>query len=55
VTRFDRPVGCGWGASLGHAHYDLPLNGAWSDVTATFDILDTPDGLALALNDVHVM
>jgi hypothetical protein len=55
VTWFERPVGCGWGASVGHAHYDLPLNGAWSDVTATFDILDTEEGLALALDDVHVM
>jgi hypothetical protein len=40
---------------LGHARYDLPLNGVWSDVTATFDILDLPDGVALALADVHVM
>ena len=40
---------------LGHARYDLPLDGAWSDVTATFDVLDLPDGVALALADVHVM
>jgi hypothetical protein len=40
---------------LGHARYDLPLDGAWSDVTATFDILALPDGVALALADVHVM
>jgi hypothetical protein len=40
---------------LGHARYDLPLDGVWSDVTATFDILDLPEGAALALDDVHVM
>jgi hypothetical protein len=40
---------------LAHARYDLPLDGAWSDVTATFDILDLPDGVALALADVYVM
>jgi hypothetical protein len=55
VTWFDDPVGCGWGASLEHAHYDLPLKGAWSDVTAKFDILDTPEGLVLALDDSHVL
>jgi hypothetical protein len=55
VKWFEKPVGCGWGASVGHAHYDLPLSGEWSDVTATFDILDTPEGLVLALEDVHVM
>jgi hypothetical protein len=55
VSWFDKPVGCGWRASLGHAHYDLPLNGASSDVTATFDIIDTPEGLVLVLDDLHVM
>jgi hypothetical protein len=55
VSWFDRPVGCGWGASVGHAHYDLPLNGTWSDVTASFDIIETEEGLALALDDVHVL
>jgi hypothetical protein len=45
-TRDDR-----WGS----ARYDLPLNGEWSDVTASFDILDGPFGPVLALDDVHVM
>jgi hypothetical protein len=40
---------------LGHASYDLPLDGQWSDVTATFEILNLPDGAVLALDDVHVM
>jgi len=39
----------------GWAKYDLPLDGEWSDVTATFDILDGPWGPVLALDDVHVM
>ncbi len=55
VRWLEKPVGCGWGASIGHAHFDLPLNGAWSDLTATFDILETEEGLSLALHDVHVM
>jgi hypothetical protein len=55
VTWFENPVGCGWGASVGQACYDLPLNGTWSDVTATFDIIETAEGLALALDQVHVM
>jgi hypothetical protein len=40
---------------LGHASFDLPLDGRWSDVTATFDILDLPGGAVLTLDDVHVM
>jgi hypothetical protein len=55
VTWFEKPLGYGSGASVGHARYDLPLNGQWSDVTASFDIVDTAEGLALALDDVHAM
>lgn len=51
VTWFDKPTG----SPVGYARYDLPLNGEWSDVTASFDILETPEGLTLALDDVHVM
>jgi hypothetical protein len=40
---------------LGHARYDLPLDGAWSDVTAMFEILDLPEGAVLGLDDVHVL
>jgi hypothetical protein len=40
---------------LGHARYDLPLDGQWSDVTSTFEILALPEGAVLALDDVHVM
>lgn len=42
-------------ARVGFAHYDLPLNDEWSDVTASFDIVDSADGLVLSLDDVHVM
>jgi hypothetical protein len=40
---------------LGHARYDLPLDGQWSDVTAGFEIVLLPEGAVLALDDVHVM
>ena len=39
----------------GYVHYDLPLNGEWSDVTAEFDIVAEGDGFTLALDDIHVM
>jgi hypothetical protein len=42
-------------ARVGFADYDLPLNDEWSDVTATFDIVDSADGLVLWLDDVRVM
>ena len=35
------------------AEIQLPINGAWSDVTATFNVLETDDGLRLALEDVR--
>jgi hypothetical protein len=35
--------------------FDLPLNGEWSDLTATFDLIPRDGGLALVLDDVHVM
>lgn len=40
---------------LGRARYDLPVDGVWSDVTASFEILDLAEGPALALDDVHVL
>jgi hypothetical protein len=55
VSWFDKPVGSGWASIVGDVHYDLPLNGAWSDVTAIFNLVDTEQGLVLALDDVHVM
>jgi hypothetical protein len=40
---------------VGYARYNLPLAGEWSDVTASFDIVKSADGLVLTLDDVHVM
>lgn len=43
------------GFSFGHVWFDLPLNGTWSDLTATFDILAVEEGLVLSLVMIHVM
>lgn len=40
---------------LGYVWFDLPVGGKWSDLTATFYILEIDDRLALELNDIHVM
>ncbi|WP_324672036.1 hypothetical protein [Hymenobacter sp. GOD-10R] len=34
--------------------FDLPLNGVWSDLTATFDVLFIPDCVSLELQEIHV-
>ncbi len=39
---------------LGSVWFDLPLNGAWSDLTATFAIWKPDDRIVLALNEIHV-
>jgi hypothetical protein len=39
---------------LGRVEVDLPLNGAWSDLTATFAIRRCPGGIALVLHEIHV-
>jgi hypothetical protein len=41
--------------AVGEIWYDLNIDGLASDLTATFVILDDPDGLIIALNDIHVM
>jgi hypothetical protein len=46
-TRADDVIGIIW--------FDLPLNGEWSDLTATFDIKKLGDNLVLVLDDIHVM
>jgi hypothetical protein len=38
-----------------HFEYDIPLNGKWSDLTAIFEILKTPKGYAVFLDDLHVL
>ena len=40
---------------VGDVCFDLPLDGEWSDVTATFDIVAVGEGVALELDDVHVL
>ena len=40
--------------TVGHVWFDLPLNGEWSDLTATFEIRRSGDLLHLVLNDIHV-
>ena len=35
--------------------YDVPLNGEWSDLTAQFEFFKRPNGLAVVLDDLHVM
>lgn len=39
----------------GVAHFDLPLNGEWSEVTAVFDILPMEEGVVLRLNGIEVL
>lgn len=40
---------------IGHVWYDLNINGFASDLTATFGIREVAGGLALVLEDIHVM
>lgn len=35
--------------------FDLPLDGYWSDLTATFDVDPLENGLVLVLDMIHVM
>ena len=51
VTRWTSPRRAG----IGEIWYDLNIDGYASDLTATFWIVDTPQGLTLTLNDIHVM
>ncbi len=34
--------------------HDLPLNGEWSDLTATFHVLPAISGFAVVLQEIHV-
>ena len=40
---------------VGHVWYDLNINGSASDLTATFGLRADSSGLALVLDDIHVM
>lgn len=37
------------------ADHDVPLNGSWSELTAQFEFLRRPGGLAVVLHDLHVL
>jgi hypothetical protein len=41
--------------NAGMVHYSLPINGIWSDLTAIFRIHRQANGVALDLEDVHVL
>jgi hypothetical protein len=43
-----------WGF-CGEIWYDLNIDGVVSDLTATFRLRETPTGLVVCLNDIHVM
>lgn len=40
--------------AVGGVWFDLPLNGEWSDLTATFSIHRLDEEIVLSLNEVHV-
>lgn len=40
---------------IGYVHYDLPIDGLWSDLTATFRIIQAADYVTLELNEIHVL
>jgi hypothetical protein len=52
VDRWEPPNGAG---AIGEIWYDLNIDGAMSDLTATFQIVRVPGGLEVRLNEMHVM
>jgi len=40
---------------VGDVHFDLPINGVWSDLTAIFLLRQVAGGIALELFDIHVL
>ena len=50
----ERPDCQDGGAALAEARHALPLNGAWSDLTATFRVEGTALGARLVLQEMHV-
>jgi hypothetical protein len=43
------------GDIVGYVHFDLPINGIWSDLTALFNVRKDVDFLTLELEDIHVL
>ena len=55
VDRWESPRDLGDGRlAIGQVWFDLPLDGEWSDLTATFEIQRAVGGVQLVLNDIHV-
>ena len=54
VTKYEEPRIDANGQIVGEVHFELPLDGDWSDLTARFEILVNEDGLNLVLNEIHV-
>lgn len=50
----ERPANQDGGAALAEARHSLPLNGVWSDLTATFRVESTALGARLVLQEIHV-
>ena len=40
--------------AIGEVWFDLPLDGSWSDLTATFEVRRRDERLLLVLNEIHV-
>ncbi len=56
---FGHKIGCLFepapNGSLGEIWFNIPSNGNWSDLTATFTVHRTEGKLVIALNEVHVL
>jgi hypothetical protein len=52
VRRYKRKAPHG---AIADVSFDLPLNGEWSDLTATFAVHPIGDELVLCLNEIHVL
>ncbi|UQV44980.1 hypothetical protein KIV45_25150 [Janthinobacterium lividum] len=50
----ERPASQDGGVVIAEARHSLPLNGAWSDPTATFRVEGTALGATLVLQEIHV-
>ncbi|MDO8052000.1 hypothetical protein O3301_26370 [Janthinobacterium sp. SUN211] len=50
----ERPASEDGGVPIAEVRHALPLNGAWSDLTATFRVEGTALGATLVLQEIHV-
>ncbi|WP_219135719.1 hypothetical protein [Janthinobacterium sp. UMAB-60] len=50
----ERPDGQDGGIVIAEVRHSLPLNGAWSDLTATFRVEGAASGATLVLQEIHV-